>query len=70
MLTDSGVPDRGECYRDFRRATDHAPAPRMISAFTFFSRLNCSTHSVSVNSLTFVACTVRSSQSVASPPKK
>ena len=42
----------------------------IMSAFTFFSRLNSAIHSSSVNAFTVTACTVRSIQSTASPPKK
>src|ERR1039458_7567905 len=43
---------------------------RNISAFRSFSLLNSSIHWSNVRLLTFGTCTVRSSQSAASPPKK
>jgi hypothetical protein len=54
----------------FRATLSFAVLDDMIAAFTFFSRLNSAIHSSRVNPFTVAACTVRSIQSVASPPKK
>jgi hypothetical protein len=59
----------GSVFR-FRAAWRPAFANPVICSFTFFSRLNSSIHCSSVSALTVVTRTVRSSQSVASPPRK
>src|SRR5262245_44650966 len=53
---------------DFLRAT--LPPVRTISALNFFSLRNSSIHCSIANTLTFGTRTVRSIQSVASPPMK